>query len=122
MRKIQTEEEKQQKKQNVKDKNLYSTYGITRDEWTNILIRQEGTCYICRQMPKSGILCVDHIHVLKYKSMLPEQRKKYVRGLLCYMCNTALKGVEKTSDGKRNRAMLNGIVRYFEAYPLKGEI
>jgi glutathionylspermidine synthase len=39
----------------------------------------------------------------KYKSLPPEEKLKYVRGILCFYCNTALKVFERTKDGERNR-------------------
>lgn len=54
--------------------------------------------------------------------MPPEEKVKYVRGILCFVCNTGLKGFEKTKDGARNRSQLNGTVEYFQKYKLKGEI
>ncbi len=62
-------------------------YGLTEAEWLRILRRQKGTCAVCRTVPKSGRLCTDHEHVKGWKKMKPEQRKRYVRGILCYFCN-----------------------------------
>lgn len=108
-------------KEKEKDKRLYKTYGITIGEWQEILDKQEGVCYICRQMPKSGVLCIDHIHVKGFKTMKSEDKKQYVRGLLCFLCNTAIRVYERTSDGQRNRQMLKGTVEYFDEYKIKGD-
>jgi len=122
MRKLQTPEENLLKKLDLKNKTLYKTYGISLSTFNRMLEDQKGVCYICQTLPKSKILCVDHIHILGYKKMPPEQRCKYVRGLLCYMCNTGLKGFEKTADGGRNRRSLDGTYRYFQQFKLKGEL
>lgn len=106
----------------AKDSRLKKTYGISLENWQEMLSKQKGVCYICKRMPNSKVLCVDHIHVRAFKSLPEEDKKQYVRGLLCFMCNTALKCIEKTTDGKRNRQMLEGIVRYFTEFKLKGEI
>jgi len=106
-----------QKKLKEKAKRIYKTYGITLDEWNELA--KDG-CHICGT--KEGRLCVDHIHTKGFKSMAPEQRKKWVRGILCFLCNTGLKGFEKTSDGARNRKQLEGTVRYFQQFKLKGEL
>jgi hypothetical protein len=37
------------------------------------------------------------------------------------MCNVGLKGFEKTVNGLRNRKQLEGTVKYFEVFKLKGE-
>lgn len=110
------------KKDVEKDKRLYKTYGITLIEWEQLLIEQDGVCRVCKTMPKSGILCVDHIHQKGYKQMSPEEKKKYVRGLCCYMCNTGFKSFEKTADGGRNRKSLDGTYAYFQEFKLKGEL
>ena len=70
-------------------------YGLSPSEWNAILERQGGVCAICRKEPsapklhpeRGGRLCTDHEHVKGFKKMPPEQRKKFVRGLLCYFCN-----------------------------------
>lgn len=62
-------------------------YGLTEAEWRAILDRQGGVCFVCQKVPKSGRLCTDHEHVKNWKKMPPEQRKLYVRGLLCWTCN-----------------------------------
>lgn len=110
-----------EKKHKARASRLLKVYGITIDEWEDKLKEQNGVCFICQKFPKNGILCTDHIHVKGYEKFPPEEKKKYVRGLLCFMCNTALKCVEKTSDGTRNRKMLDGMVEYFLKYKIKGE-
>lgn len=62
-------------------------YGITREEYENILFSQNRTCAICSKS-KSGhnntdALVVDHCH-----------STKKVRGLLCNRCNTLLGLIE----------------------------
>lgn len=108
-------------KDKSKNQRLYKTYGITLNDWDVLFKSQGGVCFICQTMPKSKILCVDHIHIKGFKSMDPTKKKDYVRGLLCYMCNTGLKGFEKTVDGKRNRQSLEGTYKYFQQFRLKGE-
>ena len=104
----------------IKDKRLYKTYGIHIDYWQALLESQGGGCAICKR--KDGRLCVDHIHQKGYKKMPPEEKIKYVRGILCFLCNTGLKGFERTSDGGRNRRSLIGTFEYFQVHCLKGEI
>lgn len=65
-------------------------YGLSLEEWAGLLERQGDVCYVCRAVPDSGRLCVDHFHVAKWKRMPPEKRKQYVRGLLCSYCNRRL--------------------------------
>lgn len=62
-------------------------YGITLPEWKSMLKLQGGTCFVCEKIPPSRILHIDHEHVKGWKSLKPEQRKVYCRGLLCAYCN-----------------------------------
>lgn len=113
---------KEHNKLKAKGQRLYKTYGITLDDWSRIHTEQGGVCAVCKGLPGKGILCVDHIHVKGFKLMSPEEKKKYVRGLVCFMCNTSFKSFEKTVDGKRNRQMLEGTYEYFQKFHLKGEV
>lgn len=61
-------------------------YGLTAVDWMDILERQGGHCAVCQE-PRAS-LCVDHVHAKGWKKMPPEQRKLWVRGLLCFWCNT----------------------------------
>lgn len=85
-------------------------YGLSLEEWVQILDRQGGVCAICKKLPPSGRLCVDHEHVKGWKRMPPEQRKTFVRGLICWTDNHYLVGRGSTLEKARNA------VRYLEAY------
>lgn len=54
-------------------------YGITPEQYEELLDRQGSVCAICRQPPRRGRLHVDHDH-----------RSGRVRGLLCHLCNRAI--------------------------------
>ncbi len=56
-------------------------YGLTDEDYKNMLESQNGKCSICGlpQMESTREFCVDHCH---------ETNK--VRGLLCFNCNTSL--------------------------------
>lgn len=56
---------------------------------------QDYVCFVCRKLPPSGRLCVDHQHVKGWSRMPSSDRKNFVRGLLCSYCNFRLlpKGV-----------------------------
>lgn len=100
-------------------------YGLTYDDWARLsgqswvldsgvsnyrYTRVGGSCAVCGNLPKSGILHIDHEHVKGWKKMPPSERKKYVRGLLCYTCNRfhLSRGMDK------NKAL--NISRYLEDY------
>jgi len=67
-------------------------YGLSEQEWKAHLDAQGGVCAVCKQEPKKGRLCIDHFHVKLWKKLPPEQRKQWVRGLLCWRCNTTFVG------------------------------
>lgn len=62
-------------------------YGLSLDEWMAHFVAQGSVCAACKRYPQSGRLCVDHEHVRGWKKMPAEERKVYVRGLLCWTCN-----------------------------------
>jgi hypothetical protein len=57
---------------------LLRSYGITWDDYKDLLVRQGGVCGICKKLFASR-LCVDHCHA-----------RRTVRGLLCIKCNAGL--------------------------------
>jgi hypothetical protein len=54
-------------------------YGVTPEQYEQILNEQQGACAICRRIPEGRVLHVAHDHATKK-----------IRGLLCDMCNGAL--------------------------------
>jgi hypothetical protein len=74
---------------------------------------QNHACAVCKQEPTKGRLCIDHEHVKKWKKMPPDERVKFVRGLLCYRCNTTFVGRGITVERSR------GVTAYLEAYQLR---
>lgn len=70
-----------------RDRHLRKAYGITEKDYQEMLKRQGGVCFICGNPRKTRSLAVDHEHVKGYKKMPPEEKRKYVRGLLCFTCN-----------------------------------
>jgi hypothetical protein len=70
---------------------LYDAYGITLEEYDAIKEKQGGVCYICRRAKGiSTPLQVDHKHVPGYSRMTPQQKRRYVRGLVCGRDNNRL--------------------------------
>ena len=55
------------------------SYGISEDEFDQMMINQGGKCYICKGDNGSIALCIDHDHLTGK-----------VRGLLCNKCNRGL--------------------------------
>lgn len=110
---------KEEIKKRDKNKRLYNTYGITIEEWDKKFEEQKGMCWICQTMPKSGILCVDHRHVPKFKKLKEEEKAKEVRGLLCFSCNVGLHGLEKR---KNARFLFEQVQKYFMVFKIKGDL
>ena len=85
-------------------------YGLTATEWLAFLKAQGGVCAICEGVPKTGFWVTDHEHVAKWKKMPPEQRKRYVRGVICSFCNSHVLSRFVTLKKARN------VVGYLVAY------
>lgn len=72
---------------------LISRYGITRDEYMALYLKQNGCCAIC-EMPYPALtkdgLHVDHKH--------GNRNVRYVRGLLCGNCNRGLGVFQESID------------------------
>ena len=68
----------------MNDKTL-KKYGLTWDDYHQMMVRQRGDCPICKRPLPNPV--VDHQHVKGWKTMKPAKRKKHVRGLLCRRCN-----------------------------------
>lgn len=74
---------------------------------------QGEACFVCKQKPKKGRLCIDHEHAKGWGKMPPELRKTYVRGLLCFRCNTTFVGRGASIERAKNVAL------YLERYEAK---
>lgn len=61
-------------------------YGLSAEEWLALLRGQDWRCPICRR-GSSVRFVTDHDHVPRFKYLPPEERKRYVRGVLCVACN-----------------------------------
>lgn len=84
-------------KQKIKSRTirLKHLYGMTLDQYENLLAEQEGKCRICRNAcPEGKYLSVDHCH-----------KTGKIRGLLCSRCNVAL-GCFKDSTDNLEAAIL----------------
>ena len=78
---------------------LKRAYGITPEQYTEMLEEQGGVCAAngCDSSRGHGVLYVDHCH-----------KTGRVRGLLCHSCNTALGHVFDNAD------KLRGLIQYLE--------
>lgn len=70
------------------------TYGITTEQYDEMLINQNGLCAVCHELCRSGKrLAIDHDH-----------NSGVVRGLLCSGCNLALGSLRENSTTARRLA------------------
>lgn len=72
---------------NRMDKYYIKRYGITvRDK--ELMLEKQKYCCACCEKPFGGKKAyVDHEHCLGYSRLPPEEKRNYIRGLLCYICN-----------------------------------
>lgn len=74
-------------------------YGLSRDEYNELLTDQNGACAICGRLSEDRALAVDHDHA-----------SGSIRGLLCAPCNTGL-GVFRD-----DQLLLQRAIAYLEAH------
>lgn len=75
----------------TKRRNILRRYGITLEQYEQILCAQNGECRICRKSKEK--MCLDHCHVTGK-----------IRGILCNECNIAI-GALKDSPALVARAL-----------------
>jgi hypothetical protein len=98
-------------------------YGLTEELWIEWYKSNDGKCHVCdnpfEDEKKDRISYVDHEHVKNYKKMSPEDKRQYIRGILCYQCNRRL--LEKSNTLKRLRLGVAYLERYEKAKLLKSD-
>jgi hypothetical protein len=65
--------------QKVKFTKIKQVYGLSEEEYNELLRQQNGNCALCQQFAK---LTIDHCH-----------KTGRIRGLLCMKCNVSLGGL-----------------------------
>lgn len=81
-------------RQSVRNSGLRKRFGITNDDYFEMLKEQNGVCAICETKPE-GYLHVDHCH-----------ETGEIRGLLCKPCNLGL------GNFRDNRTFLSNAIEY----------
>jgi len=71
-------------------------YGITRYEWLSLLNAQGWRCGCCGK--ERQLWNIDHEHVKGWKKLSRPERKKFVRGILCWRCNKLVVGSHLTYE------------------------
>lgn len=88
------------KAEQARDRTLQKRYGITLDQYNDLLAQQGGVCAICKKACKSGrLLAVDHDHETGER-----------RGLLCMNCNRAIGWLG--DDPELIQAALDYVLKY----------
>lgn len=94
----------------VPSKRTLDRYGLSAQEWVEILQSQGWRCPICEGSKKTWN--TDHEHVPGWVKLDPEERKIYVRGILCWRCNRRhAPSNMSASDARR-------LADYLEAYEI----
>jgi len=76
--------EYQRNKDKYRDSYMKRVYGISLNEYNEMIEVQQNKCFVCRNSPGVKSLAVDHCHT-----------SGKVRKLLCHKCNTALGNVDE---------------------------
>ncbi len=77
---------------------LRKKYGITLEQYNNMLQQQDNACAVCKETPVKQRLHVDHNHTTGK-----------VRGLLCQACNTSIGKL------KENPELIRALALYVES-------
>lgn len=90
--------------------NLQKLYGMTLEEYNQLLLAQGGVCAICKGPPsgagsKNGSFHVDHCH-----------KTRKIRGLLCSKCNS---GLGYLQDDLR---LVEAAAGYLRSHLLEGDL
>jgi len=93
-------------------KTTLKKYGLTEQDYIDMYNEYDGACHVCLEKSKNATraLHIEHQHVKGWKQMPPEQRRLYVRGLACFICNFRI--LTKGVTLKR----LRNAVKYLERY------
>ena len=80
---------------------LEKTYGLTLEDYEEMVLEQDNRCYLCGEEPSDvyGRLVVDHCH-----------HTGKVRKLLCRMCNVHLSRIEACPE------YFNRVKNYLDSY------
>jgi len=85
-------------------------YGVTAEQWLEILASQGNVCAICGKVPSTGRWVTDHAHVKGYKKLPDDQRRALIRGICCWWCNKTHLGRGITIDKAK------AVVAYLQAF------
>ncbi len=88
-----------------------SKFGISLEEFDVLFLQQQSKCKACKSTEHNGRnWSVDHEHIEGYADLPSNDKKKYIRGILCHPCNAGL-GLFKNSIEK-----LESAIQYLKDY------
>lgn len=87
-----------------------SRYGLSLREWRSLCRRAGGVCEVHGGLPASKKLNIDHEHVPGWKRKTGVERKRFVRGLVCAVCNHYV--LTRWADANRHRLAADYLDRY----------
>ena len=70
-----------------RNRHLRQVWGMTPDDYDQLLAKQDGKCAICQQLPGKKRLAIDHCH-----------KTGMIRGLLCFRCNFGLSYFKESAE------------------------
>lgn len=85
-------------------------YGLTALDWLALLSGQGWRCPVCRKTGAAVKWNTDHDHVPGWAKRTPEERRRYVRGVLCAFCN------HRRVNSRMSAAEAARIADYLAAY------
>lgn len=101
----------------IPTKTTLKKYGLDEAQWVKIYLNQAGLCACCEKPfwdsekdEKLRNSYVDHQHVPNYKKLPPENKRQFIRGILCFQCNRLLNQKSNTVE------KLKKAVVYLERY------
>lgn len=81
-------------------KNTLRKYGLTESDYKIRWLLQGERCPICGR--SDAPMVIDHEHVRGWGKMKPEQRRKFVRGIICSWDNRWIVGRGATVENLRS--------------------
>lgn len=87
-------------------------YGLTSEEWLEMLAAQSWMCPICERDAGKLRLNTDHEHVRGFDKLPPSEKRQYTRGILCAYCN--FRRVHSTMSAELFQRCADYVRRYEE--------
>lgn len=99
MESVRKNGQRDRSKESSRNRSIKNKYGITTDQFAEMLVSQRGRCAICGGVEMSGPMNIDHCH-----------ETGRVRGLLCSKCNHLL------GNARDDQEILNAAIVYLSKF------